>query len=585
MKHYSIATFGIFQSLMSVLYNWEGLWKYRDDINKLIVIWDDQLNKDIMGTLTKGIVNLEYPALDLPNGFKNGSINEDIARSGQEAMDSSLKLVQKMLKNDRLSKRQPFLYEYLRYYEIQMRRYTSDKENALDHMSDETFIISTFIFEQIEHMPTSAMLKNDPDLQPVSEKFINYFKAYNDYYDFTFRLENTSLATMAKLDENKYLNAMDKKLERLQKAGEEVASIPYETMEKFFQKTDNTTNLNQVLHGVYLSDKHHNLSTASANISLRREQLQKNMTNEEVVFLSNFSAQFDGITNDAFGADYEIKNMAEPYKGWVEEMQQLSKACKSKTEEGFQSYEEKSEFFQNLAKKSQTFLENLKNVNVNDPEFIDKIKKSMAGEDPKIIKAAVESTCFLLGDYPKMGKDNFGMMNRAIYMGEKMAFAEKSKEPEFQEKLLNYYDMMNGSWRLFGDSKEYKNMMSELKTFTELTGKKELNNMEKRALAESAQKISNACQKYLSNGRMKEQITKAGKDRFAGALGILNLVDPKKAEEIRAAASQRRRTPVSLQELEERAGVRAAFRRRKAGIVREHANVKKDANQVQAPTM
>lgn len=62
---------------------------------------------------------------------------------------------------------------------------------------------------------------------------------------------------------------------------------------------------------------------------------------------------------------------------------------------------------------------------------------------------------------------------------------------------------------------------------------------------------------------LQKQIHTTGEDRFAGALAILKMVDPERAEQIRNAANQKRKKEISYESLLKRSDDRKQTRIRK----------------------
>ena len=154
-------------------------------------------------------------------------------------------------------------------------------------------------------------------------------------------------------------------------------------------------------------------------------------------------------------------------------------------------------------------------------------------------------------------------------------FAEPlcSKE-EFNQTISgivnSFLDMMEdtGSGYLFhSDSSEYDKMMQTLRAVKQLSGKVPLNDYEMKTYADSCANIAKVCTDYLDREqKLKKQRSDTGSDRFDGALGILNLMDPEAADRIRMKAGEKRGKRIRWEDLNEKAAEKERKRPKKSEI-------------------
>ncbi|MCR5177459.1 MAG: hypothetical protein K6C95_00580 [Lachnospiraceae bacterium] len=149
----------------------------------------------------------------------------------------------------------------------------------------------------------------------------------------------------------------------------------------------------------------------------------------------------------------------------------------------------------------------------------------------------------------------------AARVDEQYHLENKVRGAELSEKLTPFYEMMKDTkegWFGHGNSREYRNMMSTLEKVISLSKRAEaainnpavspLNAGERKALGTYLGELDKACEAYLK-GKEKERSTQTGKDRYAGALGVLNLIDPDKADKYIRAANEVRKTKISFKQL------------------------------------
>ncbi len=90
-------------------------------------------------------------------------------------------------------------------------------------------------------------------------------------------------------------------------------------------------------------------------------------------------------------------------------------------------------------------------------------------------------------------------------------------------------------------------------------------------LALHLKKVEQTCQTYLAD-KTSKRTTDTGKDRFAGALGILEMLNFEEAEKIRQKASAVQKKQIRFDELADRAHQQAEKRERKHAAKQRQAD-------------
>ena len=272
------------------------------------------------------------------------------------------------------------------------------------------------------------------------------------------------------------------------------------------------------------------------------------MTPVEARLLENYGGQVKGIVNTAYGEGIEPHHLPQPYRKLSEGIIKLGADCRQKLEEGFQSEAEKLDFFKNLGDQTKAFCDGIDRAEI--------AWKDLTVEQKRFVEN--------ISDHFRQNAEmDIGALSQAMKMGTKLRNVEQAANPEFAEQIRQFYDMMQatGSGYLgHTNSPEYTKMMNTAKVVTELAEKSPLNGVQRDALGVSFGRLSKDCRAYLAKAGIGKKSREVGEDRFAGALGILNLVDKKSAERVRAKAQAQRKTEVTFDGLQQRAQQKATQR-------------------------
>lgn len=528
-------------SLYRNLKDFPGLEKYQREIKDLKAA--SEFAQGYMGEIFEDSLEVEQAS-----GLKFNLLKPEQADTANDWLKDSLKDVKNIMADKELMEKEPFLKSYLGTYKMQMNRAFSDRDDALDYYADDTAHIVTFITDQFDKIPTGQEYQQMPEhTKQTADKIMNFMEAYSDCYEFQGQVQNAMKQNPGAVSDAKYRQAADQKMEKLQEATQRIAEIPKNDVEQFFRDTGNTYSIHQNVDMLYDSKKH-SPGKAAEQIADRRKQLQSHITPVEARLLENFGGQVKGIVGTAFGMGAEPLHLPQPYRELSEGIIKLGEDCRQKLKDGFQSEAEKLDFFKNLGSQTKAFCDGVDHAKLGEENLT-------AEQNNALVNISKE--------FRNNAGMDIGALSQAMKMDTKIRNAEHAASPEFAGQMKQFYDMMQATGEgYFGhkNSPEYTKMMNTAKVVTELAGKSPLNDVQREALGDSFGKLSKDCQAYLAKAGVGKKSREVGEDRFAGALGILNLVDKESAERVRTEAQAKRKTEVTFDGLQQRAQQKATER-------------------------
>ncbi|MBO6297298.1 MAG: hypothetical protein J6N53_00510 [Lachnospiraceae bacterium] len=539
---YSIFAVSDYYNFASALYRFPGLDKYKAEIGGHMDLHNKMDEKEFFGTAMS-----QTRTIETASGVKLDVIsNPEVNSQMDDPLKESLKLTDTMLADQALMEKEPMLKAYLQLYKMHTEAELSDSMDKYDHYMDQTTNVVGFLMTQFENIPTSEQLETmkneDPKSYEVAQSIQEYFTAYADCYGTPAPEDIMGTEQLKDLDVAASKKQMDDKYAKLENAAKKFADLDRKDVEQFYKTTKNGNQLGMNLRFVY-NDKKNNPQTAASQIGERREQIQKDMSKEEIRILTEYSSQVKGAIKTQFGMGYTIDDVDEPYRTNMKKIEQLHKDCQERLKTGFTDTEEKAGFFKNLGNVTKEYCKQVEGINFEKTDTEDPVRRKQES-----------ATSEFLGEFSQMAKCRHGGLYAAMNMSERLEGVEKAKNPEFRKQLTDLYSVMEdtGNGYLFHTNTDrYNKMMNTIKDVIELSGKENLNEAEKKRLGKSYQDLSKVCENYLdSKKKLSKQISDAGEDRFAAAVKILSLVDQEKANTIMNKASDKRRTKVSLQDLE-----------------------------------
>ena len=505
--------------LYGALKDFPGLEKYQRELENLKAASEfaqEYIPEQVANTME----------VEQASGIKFNLLNPEQADVANEWLKNSLKDVEKIMADKELMDKEPFLKAYLNTYKMQMNRAYSDRDDALDYYADDTAHIMIFIMDQFDKLPTEQEYQEMPEnIRQTADKLINFMEAYSDCYEFQGQIQNEVEQNPWAISDEKYRQAADQKMKKLQEATQSIADIPKDAVGKFYTETGNTYRIRSNVNRLY-DDKKHSPGKAAEQIAGRRKQLQSHITPVEARLLENFSGQVKGILGTAFGMGDEPEKLPQPHRKLTERIINLGKACRQKLEEGFQSEAEKLDFFKDLGEQTKAFCVG---VDQAPPD-----RKNLTKEQNSALEGITD-------EFRKNAAWDIGALAQAMKMGTKIRNAERIADPEFADQIRQLCDKMQVTWAVdsgYKNSPEYTKMMNTAKVVTELVaelaGKSPLNGVQRDALGDSFGRLSKDCQAYLAKAGIGKKGREVGEDSFNYAFELLNLVDKESAERVRA---------------------------------------------------
>lgn len=497
-----------------------------------------------------------------PSGVMLNLLVPEDAETAKPYLEKTKELIQKIKEDKELMEKEPFLKAYLNKYEMKVNKALSDHPDAYDYLADNSTAVDVFLTQNMDRLPSSEEISKMSEAdQKKMNAILKFMKAYNGYHELTEKIHEGTYQDPRDLSDDNYHMLLDRKLEKLQNASAELAKIPQEEMSDFLLSNKLVKDIGHSFNQFY-NDKKHDMLAAAKQTYEKRKQLGAFMTPEECSILQGYSSQVKSILGDAIGGDVEPKDLPENIRKITNTIVDMKKQCDEKLKNGFQSTAEKVEFFKKLGSTSQKFYDDYMTEDMPDHSTNKEIQ-------------AYES---ISKEFARNSLMKHGALKRSIDIGKRFESVEKAKNPEFINQLKNYYDMMKDTkngYLFHTNSKEYERMMNTLKNMVALSKKDPLNDLERNVLTESYANISKDCRAYLTDKKLGSKTTEVGEDRFAGALGILNLVDPQEAEKVRSRAQEKRGKSVTFDGLKKRADEKKQVRDRKA----QEAKAKEKGNE------
>ena len=558
----------ITKGLTILIKNFPGLEKYKKEIQFLT---DNEAYAN--DAFVDGLQKSEH--VYHVTGLNSHLLNtEDQAyKEVNEYLTDNLNFAKKLLADKELMEKEPFLKAYVGLYKVQLERSVSGGMHARDYMADDCTKITEALKTVFTKLPTGEEYKSmDPAKKAVADKILDYMDAYRDYCEYQGKVDRAIKENPANIKDSAYLKNQDVILEKLYDATVAFADIPQKDVISFF-KDNNYGNRIEVIYKTNIIDGKHNIKTAIEQLKNRRLGINNFLTPEEGRVLSEYAGQVKNIIGEASAVSTTVKHLPEPFLRLTNEVVKLSKECEKRLKEGFASADEKREFFKNLGDKTSEYRK----------AWEEKIIPQNAP------KEEVDAMYSIAQQLYKNSSCEIGAMNLVKKESECIKAIDKAKDANFKDQFMQFYKMMEktgGGYFMHKNSKEYTNLMETAKVVAELSEKGPLNEIQKRALGECYCKLSKVTQEYLTDRKIGNKSTEVGEDRFAGALGILNLVDDKNGERLRVAAEARRGKEVSFEAIKQRAAAKGTDPKKKepAKKQKQNANEKNDIKKEQKKT-
>jgi hypothetical protein len=527
------------EALVRALRNFPGLDDYGPEMLFLTSNIDNQALYQLQSEAYMNGMKDETPSdINIITVFKEKSENYDVM---EQYLSGAKSFYNKLLADKELMDKEPFLKAFVGTIKTFIDRGISDKLEKDDIYADSITGLAMVFMNQFENLPTETeMLQMTDKDKKIAEDIMGFFNAFSAYNNLPGLADKAMSKNPETFNDADYKEKTLKSLNRLKKATEKLTKIPREDLKQFLIKTNNEKSVDSVLRDIY-ENKKTGIEKTIKDMEKRAGALQKGFTNEEARFLERLSFQIKSIIKGAASTGGNIEDLPEGYKEIATEIKDLGESCAKKLEEGFANPDEKRAFFKEICmtiKDYERKFESQKPVDTNT-----------LSEQTKTALTSIAQ------QFRDKTKDINGAMSQAAQMADDMLNYEKTEELDFRVKFASFYRLManTGEGAAFHkNSKNYTNLLNEVRNLSVMFTKDSLNEMQKKAMGESFRKISEAAGKYLNDKNIGPKATDFGEDRFTAALGILNMVDPEKAEKIRQAASEKRSLEVTFSGIEAR---------------------------------
>ena len=237
-----------------------------------------------------------------------------------------------------------------------------------------------------------------------------------------------------------------------------------------------------------------NCQAAADQLGQQISLLQQGLTLQEIRLLSDFSAVVKDGKGELGGQGIKFANLFEPFRTQAMAVDELSRQCAEKLQNGFGSEQEKNDFFKRLGTEAAQFGDSLANINLNAYEK----------NTPELEKKA-NDTLGVIRKFQQSYTLKEGVLKKAADMKDRILSLEQSKKWSGRVDLSSCYSALkNAGSKYLGakDSEEYKNyreMMKTLKDVTVLSMKKRPNEVAKTILGDKCLDVIDKGTDYLKN--------------------------------------------------------------------------------------
>ena len=451
--------------------------------------------------------------------------------------------IREMLKKQELMDREPGLRAFLRFADLQFR--LSDREDLEPQgvYSDAVTDSVNALFSQIKNIPTAEQLadmqQNDPQSYETAMKIIGLMNAYTDYYYPDPEIEADEAA---KLDAEQLRQQKIEKLKALNTAVKNFEAIDEQTVRQFLINTGNEDGMNWCIEHMYSEKVSTNIHAASAQLDQQLMLLDTGLSLDEQRLITDFYKFMKNAKGEMFGkGGYKFDDMYEPLKTSGTESWKLAQEGMEKLKTGFQSEEEKNEYFERLCTVSEKLSDDLMNMHFND-----------YSEDLPDYNERMPATAAFWENTKQQAASKYGAIYHAITMKErKTSLGNISKWMGRVELNPCYAALKNSGTKYLGDVekgeyKSYKSMMGALHDATRISLKNNQNEKTKELLADKCQiAVEQGC-RYLDKvfAKKPEEMNAMSakelavlQDRAVGIIGFMKSLSPHKAEAYRTKAT------------------------------------------------
>ena len=507
------------------------------------------------------------------NGLRITKQGEEASRKAEPFLREYLNLISE-IRRDNPDKQYSPLDSYLFAVQTHLRNSLSDFGDALDPLKTETGALQHTLLSSIRRVPAKWELERTPNSELTARTFEQLAEAAHvlGYKQETRRQLSINPSFT---DDQGYQTGYSNSIRlAAESAGKMSAAEKHTTIDTMMHLTgidqmappkpaEFKTRFTSALHGT---------SDAARSEGERLLAAQRdNIPPEISTFLREVWTSINRAKHEAgvLRPEHTAGTAAEI----LQEMNEVEEICRDTLQNGFDDDDERSEFVEDMTKRVSALGRRIEHYNTTD--YITDMDGASGIEQQKL-QAGKQLMDTISGNF----LSDQGLMKRAEQISAERKVQQTVYGKGLTERMSSFYEMMldtgSGYWR-HKNSKEYEDMLKSIEKTLELSKRTdELSDVEQMALQTNLKEVENACKLYLADKTSKRS-SETGKDRFAGALGILEMLNFEEADKIRQKASAAQKKQISFDELTGRAQEQAVKHQR------QRAERKRQAERANAP--
>ena len=297
---------------------------------------------------------------------KQPRFDTDDRRQLISAYDTCAENIQHMYQDRSLMQREPMLGAIMRYADLQFRLAGPEGPNTHGYYSDKVLQTITTALGQMQNIPSAAKMNElsvqDPQAYQAGVSIMNLMHAWCDYNEPepAISSEQIDQADPQALRQDKI-----RKLTNLKNALQAVSDAGEDNFRKFMVATGNDDYLLQSCDLIFNPKNSANCQAAADQLGQQISLLQQGLTLQEIRLLSDFSAVVKDGKGELGGQGIKFANLFEPFRTQAMAVDELSRQCAEKLQNGFGSEQEKNDFFKRLGTEAAQFGDSLANINLD----------------------------------------------------------------------------------------------------------------------------------------------------------------------------------------------------------------------------
>lgn len=500
---------------------------------------------------------------DIKTAFSSAGLN--VAKTGEAASEAAAPHIQKYLdvirtireKEGDLLRQEPLLNDYLKAIQDHTERSLSDRDDALDPYRTQLGGFHHRLLSMIDKIPTREELL---DNEGISSVFDTIGKTA-DFFGYETEVLKKLVTDPDQIDQATYNADMGAKLkdviDSLENMHQEFvgpADANHDMMKGFCTKSSDA-DIDRFFNDVYdytlHKQKPYGMGAVVSDLRDIQQSLKYGISVSDSIMLEEVKNVVHDVRKEV-GVDPE-RLESDTARQIGTKLRNVNDYCN--TYIGGYGFDRKMAF---------DFIQNqLHAVKELAPQY-----QPFGGFDQPIERKDCDVLLRRVND--RITPDH-GLESRVSSYLEQINNPSRVINADIKGRIEPFYEMMKNTksgWLGHSNSKEYRAMMSSIENVMKIIDKPGFNpnsmsEFEIKKFNANIKEVERTCKIYLED-KIKERKTETGKDRYAGAVGILEAINPEAADKVMQDSAAARKKPVTLRELEERAtkktGKRPTFR-------------------------